>query len=88
MPMPLLPGWKNNLAEFRKKKGLGQREVARAVGVRHVQTVSHWERMRGVPCLAIALRLAKLYGTTVESLWSYEFDAPARMDQPTLFDME
>lgn len=51
----------------RKKAGLTQREVAAAVGVNQA-AVSFWETGAFSPRAAVLLRVAKLYGCTVDEL--------------------
>lgn len=51
----------------RKKAGMTQKEVAKAVGVDQ-SAVSFWETGKTAPRSSILLILAKLYGVTVDEL--------------------
>lgn len=67
--MPLL----NNLKEYRSKKGLNQQDLGSLVGVSR-QTISLIERGDYNPSITVCLKLAKVLGTTVEDIFSYEED--------------
>jgi len=54
--------------EYRRRKGLSQDELARLIGVRR-QAVYDLESGRYLPNTAVALRLARVLGCTVEMLW-------------------
>ncbi len=60
----------NNLKEFRMKKKLSQFEVAVSLGLKSTNRISLWENGILFPHILNALKLAKLYGTTVEKLFA------------------
>ena len=51
----------------REKAGLSQTEVAKALGVNQA-SVSYWESGKTQPRSAQLLKIAKLYGVTVDEL--------------------
>ena len=57
----------NIFKELRKQKGLTQIELAKLVNVQQT-TVSKWEVGRAVPDYPVLLKLAELYGVTVDFL--------------------
>ncbi|MCL1940205.1 MAG: helix-turn-helix domain-containing protein [Desulfovibrionaceae bacterium] len=62
------------IKEYRRRKGLSQDELAELIGVRR-QAVYDMESGRYLPNTAVALRLARVLGCTVERLFAEE--APA-----------
>ncbi|MCD6298224.1 MAG: helix-turn-helix transcriptional regulator [Deltaproteobacteria bacterium] len=60
----------NSLRKYRKAAGLTQKEVAQRLGVKNTSLISRWERGFCVPKLRNALRLAILYQTMSEALFS------------------
>lgn len=56
-----------NLATLRVKAGWSQEFVARQIGVSR-QTVINWENGTVMPTAKFLLRLAKLFGVTVDEL--------------------
>ncbi len=56
-----------NIARLRAKAGLTQKELAEKLFVSN-KTVSKWERGAGYPEITQLLRLAKVFGVTVENL--------------------
>jgi molybdate-binding protein/DNA-binding XRE family transcriptional regulator len=62
-------GIKNRLAEFRKSKRMGATELARLVGVTR-QTIYAIEAGNYIPNTEVALKMARLFETTVEELFS------------------
>ena len=62
-------GIKNRLAEFRKRKRVGATELARIVNVSR-QTIYAIEAGTYIPNTEVALKLARLFETTVEELFS------------------
>ena len=62
---------KNRIREIRKQLGLRQEDLARAVGVSR-QTIIAIETNKYDPTLALAMRLAKHLGLSVETLFSME----------------
>lgn len=57
----------NIFKELRKQKGLTQIELAKMVNVQQT-TVSKWEVGRAVPDYPVLLKLAELYGVSVDYL--------------------
>lgn len=54
---------------LREQKGLTQGDLASAVGVRQVQ-ISHIESGRRKPSLKVAIKLAQIFGVSVETLYN------------------
>ncbi|MBE6902868.1 MAG: helix-turn-helix domain-containing protein [Ruminococcaceae bacterium] len=68
----------DNFRIFRKQSGLTQEEVAEELGVSR-QAVAKWERGDTAPDIEFCIKLAGLYGTTVDALVSTAYtydDAP------------
>ncbi len=63
----------NRLKEHREKLGVNQQELGVLVGVSR-QTISQIERGGYSPSVALALKLAKVCGVTVEDIFWYEDD--------------
>jgi len=59
---------KNIIESVRKERHINQETLARAVGVSR-QTIISIERGKCVPSVAIALRIARFFGVTVEDLF-------------------
>jgi putative transcriptional regulator len=59
---------KNNLRQYRLKKGISQKELALVVGVTR-QTIIALEKQKYSPSLHLALRLAKFFDAQVEDLF-------------------
>lgn len=57
----------DKLVALRRRAGMSQQEVARAIGVSR-QTVSNWELAQGSPALDKAAELARLFGVTIDDL--------------------
>ncbi|MCI9195540.1 MAG: helix-turn-helix transcriptional regulator [Angelakisella sp.] len=64
---------KNRIRELRKAMGSRQEDLATAVGVSR-QTIIAIENDKYDPTLALAMRLARHLGTTVEELFTLEED--------------
>ena len=64
---------KNRIRELRKAMGSRQEDLATAVGVSR-QTIIAIENDKYDPTLALAMRLARNLGTTVEELFTLEED--------------
>lgn len=60
---------KNNVFEFRKERGETQEELAAVLGVTR-QTVIAIERGNYTPSVALALKIAKHWKTSVELLFT------------------
>lgn len=58
----------NRLAEYRRKAGLVQEDLAQAMGVRSA-TISRWERGISFPNLRQLHKLARLLEATVDDLF-------------------
>lgn len=59
---------KNHIRHFRAESGLRQEDVAQATGVTR-QTINAIENEKYAPTLELAIRLARLFHTTVEELF-------------------
>ncbi len=57
----------DNFRIFRKKSGFTQEEVAEKLGVTR-QAVAKWERGDTSPDVEFCIKLAEIYGTTVDAL--------------------
>lgn len=62
---------KNHIEEIRKKKGIRQEELAKALGVSR-QTISSLENGRYNPSIQLAFKLARYFHVTIEELFIYE----------------
>ena len=60
----------NGLRKFRKANGYSQKRVALLLGVRNTGMISRWERGSRLPSPVNMFRLAVLYGTMVDALYS------------------
>ncbi|MEN8637416.1 helix-turn-helix transcriptional regulator [Pseudoalteromonas distincta] len=58
----------NNIAKYRKEARLSQQELADAINVSR-KTISTVETNRFTPSVLIALKIAKHFNTSVESLF-------------------
>ena len=61
----------NNLSKLRKEKGINQTDLGRMVGVSR-QTISLIERGDYNPSVMVALSLAKVFGVSVEDIFTLE----------------
>ena len=61
----------NRLKEYRARNNLNQSDLGKLVGVSR-QTISLIERGDYSPSVVLALKIAKVFGTTVESLFLFE----------------
>lgn len=57
-----------NLKQYREAKGITQKELADQVDIRR-ETIVHLERNKYNPSLELAMKLAKVFEVTVESLF-------------------
>lgn len=62
---------KTKLKEYRAKYGMKQGELAEKVGVRR-ETIIRLEKGQYNPSLKLAMDIAKLFGTTVEEIFSFD----------------
>jgi putative transcriptional regulator len=65
---------RNDVRDRRATRGLSQGDLAKAMGVSR-QTINSIETGRYVPSLALALALARFFGSTVEEVFSDEESA-------------
>ncbi|MDX2275720.1 MAG: helix-turn-helix transcriptional regulator [Hyphomonadaceae bacterium] len=61
----------NRLSVFRAEQGMSRKELAEAVGV-NPQTIGYLERGDYAPSVELALKLAAVFATPVEALFSLE----------------
>ena len=61
------------LKEYRAKTGMKQGELAELVGVRR-ETIIRLEKGQYNPSLKLAMDIAKVFGVTVEELFSFSED--------------
>lgn len=66
-----MPQLTTKLKEYRAKFGLKQGDLAEKVGVRR-ETIIRLERGQYNPSLKLAIDIAKVFGVTVEELFSFE----------------
>ena len=59
---------KNRLEELRKQRGIRQEDLAQALGVSR-QTVISLEKGKYNPSLALAFKLARYFGMTIEAIF-------------------
>ncbi len=59
------------MKEHRARLGLNQEELARLVGVRR-ETISNLEKGRYNPSLVLAWNIAKVFGVTIEEVFTVE----------------
>lgn len=64
---------KTRLKEFRERFNMTQSELALQVGVRR-ETIVHLENGRYNPSLKMAMDIAKIFDTTVETLFTFTDD--------------
>jgi putative molybdopterin biosynthesis protein len=76
MKRPPTPEVENNLADLRQKRGLSAAGLAKMTGVSR-QTIYAMEAGSYVPNTAVALRLARVLETPVESLFTLADQSPA-----------
>lgn len=67
--MPLI----NTLKEHRNNRGLNQQELGRLVGVSR-QTISLIERGDYSPSVKLAIKIARVFDTSVENIFDYVED--------------
>ncbi|MDO5293248.1 MAG: helix-turn-helix transcriptional regulator [bacterium] len=63
----------NRLKEYRAKINVNQQEMGKMVGVSR-QTISQIERGDYSPSVTLALKIAKVFETSVEEIFQYEED--------------
>ena len=62
---------KNRLEELRKAQGLRQEELADILAVSR-QTISSLENGRYNPSIILAIKIARIFGVSVEEVFIYE----------------
>ncbi len=62
---------KNRLEELRRERGLNQEDLARALRVSR-QTIGSLENGRYNPSIALAFRIARYFGLSIEEVFIYE----------------
>lgn len=63
--------FENRLKEYRNQYGINQEQLGKLAGVSR-QTISLIERGDYYPSVLLALKIAKIFSTTVEELFIYE----------------
>lgn len=73
----------NRFYEYRKQNGLSQEELAEKLGISR-QSVSKWERGEASPDTENLIRLARIYGVTLDELVNgIAPEEPQRENEPT-----
>ncbi|NLA13241.1 MAG: helix-turn-helix transcriptional regulator [Tissierellia bacterium] len=62
---------KNRLEEIRKFRGIGQEQLASALGVSR-QTISSLENGRYNPSIILAFKIARYFNLSIEDIFIYE----------------
>ena len=62
---------KNRIKEYRAKSNMKQEELAEKVGVRR-ETIGNLEKGRYNPSLVLAWNIAKVFGVTIEDIFTVE----------------
>lgn len=62
---------KNRMKEFRAKYDMKQEELAAKVGVRR-ETIGNLEKGKYNPSLVLAWNIAKVFGVTIEEIFTVE----------------
>lgn len=60
----------NNLRQYRKERGLKQDQVAAALRLKNKTLISRWESGKALPNLVNVFRMAKIYNTSIEQLFT------------------
>ncbi len=66
----------NRIKVYRAMRDMTQEELARRAGVTR-QTILAIEKNKYVPSLELAFRISRIFGESVENVFSFE-DAPAK----------
>jgi putative transcriptional regulator len=61
----------NNLKHYRLLSNLTQEQVVEQLGLKSSNRLSRWEAGKAHPSVINAIKLAKLYGVTVEELYKH-----------------
>lgn len=59
----------NRIKEFRARSSMSQEDLAKAVGVRR-ETIGNLENGRYNPSLVLAWNIAKVFGVTIEEIFT------------------
>ncbi len=62
---------KNRIEQIRKEKGIRQEDFAKSLGVSR-QTISSLENGRYNPSIALAYKIARYFGLTIEDVFIFE----------------
>ncbi len=62
---------KNKVRQLRKEKGLTQEQLAEIIGVSR-QTINAIEKEKFDPSLPTAFKMARIFGTPIESFFYYD----------------
>ncbi len=68
-----MPTLKTRMYEFRKAMNIQQAELAEMVGVRR-ETIGKLENGKYNPSLKLAMDIAKVFGKTVEEVFTFDED--------------
>ena len=68
-----MPTLKTRIHEYRKEMHIQQAELAEMVGVRR-ETIGKLENGKYNPSLKLAMDIAKVFGKTVEEVFSFDED--------------
>jgi len=60
----------NALKKYRNARGLSQSKVAHILGFKDKTWISHWENGDALPNLVSAIKLSKIYQTSIDDLFS------------------
>ena len=62
---------KNRIREYRARHDMKQEDLARLVGVRR-ETIGNLEKCHDNPSLVLAWNIAKVFGVTIEEIFTVE----------------
>lgn len=62
----------NNLKALRLKAGLRQKDVAKKLGLKCEDRISHWERGTAMPSVKNLMRLRRIYGVSMEKIFGLD----------------
>ncbi|MBR5362404.1 MAG: helix-turn-helix transcriptional regulator [Oscillospiraceae bacterium] len=65
-----MPELQTKIREYRARTGMSQSELAELTGVRR-ETIIRLEKGQYNPSLKLAMDIARIFGTTVEELFSF-----------------
>ena len=64
---------KNRIEQIRKERGIRQEELAKSMGVSR-QTISSLETGKYNPSIALAYKISRYFGMTIEEVFIFEDD--------------